>query len=568
MTTKTYTTPGSYTLVVPDQCTSITVDVKGAGGPFTGDGAGGRVAGVLSVLPGDVLHIYVGGVGHAPADSNTGGAGGFNGGGAGGNSLGSNTLSGYGGSGASDIRKNGTALSNRVCVAGGAGSTGRTGTGTKGSGGAGGSTTGAAGGAGGGGEYGGGGGGGGTQTAGGAAGAIGSGTAGLPGAGTLGAGGHGSGHTGNNLISGGAGGGGYYGGGGGGGANRGFGSSGGGGGGSNYTGGLASTTANTRGGGSAQGHNGSVTLTYNVAPSAPTLALPSSLASALSFPVDEDVDISVTHNDPDGGPMSRMDYRYRFGSGAWTEIDLPAATLVSGSTYRFTISADTFDSSVDLPIELQARTYDSLSAVSPWSDSGYLVARDHPDAATITTPVTGDLITSGFPTVSWTTPAPMVAYQLQAVRVVDGVTYAGGTALVDGEPTALSAAFPAPYVDHDFYHFNVRWQQYPGVWSGWATSDDVEANLTSPLQPSLILTPVPSVGAIRVQVVNPGSDPHPPDHNLIYRSDLDHPTEAEVLIATDVPVNGVFIDASPASRHTYRYRVEAVTVTGSVTSSE
>ncbi len=104
-------TGGLQTYTVPLASTSIIVDVYGAAG-YGALGYGGRVQATYPVTGGEVLNIYVGGAG-------TETTGGYNGGG----DAGSNT--GYGsGGGASDIRRGGSALSNRVIVAGGGGGTG------------------------------------------------------------------------------------------------------------------------------------------------------------------------------------------------------------------------------------------------------------------------------------------------------------------------------------------------------------------------------------------------------------------------------------------------------------
>jgi len=79
-------------------------------------GMGGYATGEVSLSAGTVLHIYVGGKGWYVDDTAT--TGGFNGG-AGINKYGTmNSKAGTGG-GASDIRLGGTALSDRIIVAGG-----------------------------------------------------------------------------------------------------------------------------------------------------------------------------------------------------------------------------------------------------------------------------------------------------------------------------------------------------------------------------------------------------------------------------------------------------------------
>ena len=225
-------TGAQQTFTVPSGVSTITIKAWGAqGGNVTSyraqdGGKGGYATGNLSVSTGNTLYVYVGGqganrLGNHPYPDCELVNGGFNGGG-------KNRSAGTGtpGGGASDIRSGGTALANRVIVAGGGGGCGWTlaqggaGVGTTGQNGTDSNSSGTGG-------YGG------TQSAGGAIGNASSGSC-TKSAGSLGVGGDGGGYT----AGGGAGGGGYYGGGGGG-------YSEGGGGGSSYIGGVSSggTTA-------------------------------------------------------------------------------------------------------------------------------------------------------------------------------------------------------------------------------------------------------------------------------------------------------------------------------------
>ncbi|QKG55695.1 hypothetical protein GKZ68_02990 [Hymenobacter sp. BRD128] len=110
-------TGGVQTYTVPANVFSLTVDAAGAQGAVNG-GLGGRVQATLSVTPGEVLQLYVGGAG-AEATYYGSAGGGYNGGGNGALSGGSNG----GGGGGTDIRRGGTALTNRIVVAGGGGGT-------------------------------------------------------------------------------------------------------------------------------------------------------------------------------------------------------------------------------------------------------------------------------------------------------------------------------------------------------------------------------------------------------------------------------------------------------------
>ena len=201
------------TFVVPAGVTEVVVDcIAASGGDSDGPGGtgaphepglGGRVETTLTVTPGSTLNIYVGGVGETAAIP-VPGVGGFNGGGDGGNGY--DNYGGGGGGGASDIRVGGTALTDRVVVAGGGGGAGYN-YGSGDNGGDGGGTTGEDGTSGGGGTYGPGTGG--TPTAGGIGGYWTSGSWADADDGVLGDGGN-AGVDG----AGGGGGGGYYGGGG------------------------------------------------------------------------------------------------------------------------------------------------------------------------------------------------------------------------------------------------------------------------------------------------------------------------------------------------------------------
>lgn len=230
---RSFTTPGTFTFVVPACVTSLNVDAYGAAGGNEG-GRGGRVVLTITVTPGETLTVSVGGRG---ADGDAGGAGGSNGGGAGNNYGGGG---GGGGGGWSGLR--GVAL---LAVAGGGGGGGSSPAFPDG--GAGGGTKGGSG------EegvpFGFSGGGGGTQLAGGTRG-----DASIddePGKeGTAGAGGDGG------YYHGGGGGGGYFGGGGGGGDMV---SGGGGGGGSSYTIPGATGVAHTQG---VQSGDGQVILSW------------------------------------------------------------------------------------------------------------------------------------------------------------------------------------------------------------------------------------------------------------------------------------------------------------------
>jgi hypothetical protein len=288
VTTQTLSYTGSSQTFTAPGCLQATITcygAKGLSGASTPSGAiggngglGAMTQGVVSLTSGQVLNIFVGGMG-------TGTVGGFNGGG-----NGAQGGSGAGG-GASDIRLNGTSLLNRIMVAGGGGGGGNAGCASA-------TITGGNGGAGGGGKgsngvnsVGGWGGQGGQGITGGTYGlgcSIAFGTAGTNGtSGNGGFGGNGVNFCGA-YSSGGGGGGGYNGGGGGGAGSAGTtsctlndtGAGGGGAGGTNYF--ATSITSTVQSNGVNNG-NGYVVISYSVIPT-PTISVNSGvIVSGQSF---------------------------------------------------------------------------------------------------------------------------------------------------------------------------------------------------------------------------------------------------------------------------------------------
>ena len=121
--TITYTYSGSYRSVTLPQGVFKLQVWGGQGGGLGNDngGKGGYATGVLTLNSATTLYIYVGGKGTNSQNAIDGGydsthyAGGWNGGGSG------SGRGGPGGGGATDIRMGGTALGNRIIVAGGGG---------------------------------------------------------------------------------------------------------------------------------------------------------------------------------------------------------------------------------------------------------------------------------------------------------------------------------------------------------------------------------------------------------------------------------------------------------------
>ncbi len=305
-------TGAMQTWTVPPCVTSINVIVAGAKGGGNTGGNGARISATLNVTPGQVLNIYAGGQGGCGNSS-----GGWNGGGTGWASSPANSAyNSCGGGGASDIRIGGTALANRVIVAGGGG--GKSGGSGNVAGGAANCNNGAAGtstfGAGGGG---------GTQTSGGTAGAPWAGTPPGGSSGTLGIGGQGGFWQ---TASGGGGGGGYYGGGGGGNDGCCTGANGGGGGGAGSSlvpaGGTCLAANNTG--------NGYVTITYVVGPGTATATNTGAYCAGTT--------IALTG----GGGNASSTYAWTGPNGFTSNVQsptIPASTTANAGTYNLTVTS-------------------------------------------------------------------------------------------------------------------------------------------------------------------------------------------------------------------------------------
>jgi hypothetical protein len=496
MTVTTFVYTGaaqSYT--IPAGVTSVTLECWGGGAPSFG---GGYAKGVLIVSPGTVLSVYVG------ADY---GLAGFGGGGSG-------AGGGYAGAGASDVRLGGTALTNRVIVAGGAGGDAIAG---------GGSYYGGYGGGGGGGTGGGTGGGlGGTQTSG----------------YVLGQGGAGSG--------GGGGGGGYYGG-------FGGGSNGGGGGGSGYTGTLINPTMTN----SARTGNGQVVITaVNTAPLAPTLNTPAT--NAYVFAGDANT-FGWTPNDADPGDyQTRADFRWRVGAAAWTTV-LSAATTVA----QYVAPAATFTAGT--LVEWQVSTYDNAGLQSPWSASSFVNVIAALTAPTITAPAPGASLASTPASLTWTVPTvpSSDAYQVartSATGYTGTIYYDSGTVLAS---SATSATVPLDAVSGRTDYLNVRFR-YGGKWSPWA-SVNIVSNYGPPQTPLLVCTPNAAKASVSVTITNPAASGGfaATTSNDITRTSPDGST---VPIAKGLPLGATYMDRLPGAG-VNDYKVTAYAASGSTATS-
>jgi Bacterial Ig-like domain (group 3)/Glycine rich protein len=445
-------TGAAQTWTVPASVTQASFDVLGAQGgsnnASAAGGLGGEATATLTVVPGQVIEILVGGQG-------ANGAGGFNGGG----DASSGGPPGGGGGGGSDIRTGACAattscaLAARAIVAGGGGGAGASSVvGLGAAGGSGGGLSGTAGGAT---ANGAGSGGPGTQVAGGGGGSA---LAGSPGvAGALGVGGDGGG----NGYRPGGGGGGYYGGGGGGGDNDTNTpvEAGSGGGGSGF--GPAGVVFQT----GIRSGNGLITVTYT-----PTATSASLAASGATVVTGQSVTYTATVSPvPDAGTMSFAD-----GGTPIAGCTTQAVSAING-TATCTLSYPTSGT------HSIVATY-SGDAGFAGSASSALVETVNAASTRVTLSVSPNPIVAGQPatfTVTVAAVAPGTGNPSGTIRIFDG-----GTLLVSATVVNGTATFPTSAIRVGNHSFTAT---YNGTSAFAASSSGVLAVTAIP--------PVPTTGA-------------------------------------------------------------------------
>jgi hypothetical protein len=114
-------TGGDQPWAVPAGVTSVDATALAAAGGCALGGWGGEAVATVPVMPGDALHVFVGGAGVCSVAATL--PGGYNGGGNKFTDAGDSWEGGSGG-GATDLRLNGTSVAERVLVAGGGGGQG------------------------------------------------------------------------------------------------------------------------------------------------------------------------------------------------------------------------------------------------------------------------------------------------------------------------------------------------------------------------------------------------------------------------------------------------------------
>lgn len=306
----------------------------------------------------------------------------------------------------------------------------------------------------------------------------------------------------------------------------------------------------------------------NSAPNAPILVTP--IGGAI-------LDLALTQrfdwdfSDPDTDPadtQSQYELRYKLvGAGSWTTVG-PTATP---NTYH-DFAGGTFAAG---DYEWQARTYDALGLVGPWSASEFFTAASAPAAPSITAPANGSTISAGTGDVTWSAPAQS-SYQVRKVADSAGspdtaTVYYDSGEVVSASLRTHALTFP---VNSRWEHIQVRIKA-SGLWSSWA-SVRVQVSYTVGPTPTVAVTAVG--GSLTVAVTNPAPGASEPaiSYNDIYiriaaggiADAVGVPVGGDgIRVKTTLAGGGTYVYEIPASDKVYEFKARAVFDNGTTADS-
>jgi hypothetical protein len=230
------------------------------------------------------------------------------------------------------------------------------------------------------------------------------------------------------------------------------------------------------------------------------------------------------------------------------------------------VAANTFVA--DNQYEWQVRSTGQKSGTQgPWSASAFFTATAPPPAPTVIHPAAGEIITNTQYNVTWTLIPGQQSFHLiiygdDGAGALDPTMIIFDSGVVGGDHGGDNV-WPVVWPTGDMA-FHVALSVIVGGVSSPASNVYGVTSISAPQAPTFFLTAIPASGAIGVYITNPTTDTSRPAaaHNDVYRS---APGEDEIRVATNVAVNGNWIDWTPASKVVYTYRVSAVAVTGAAT---
>jgi len=253
---------------------------------------------------------------------------------------------------------------------------------------------------------------------------------------------------------------------------------------------------------------------------------------------------------------------FRASDSTWQAAEVQNASGTSSRTLAAAWGVHT-----DAVHTYKAKVWDQANVASAYSDA-MAVTPSTPINPTITAPTPAQVITSDQVTITWTV-AEQTAWRVELLTNPGAVlTFDTGWAPnqdVPGTPTQLTYTVPTILGDGSGWTLRLTTRNTEGL-----ASTPVTVNFTvdyiAPATPTLVATPQPTLGLIRIVITNPapgGGQPAIAD-NDVYRRPTADPAAA-IRIATGVANNGTYDDWQAMSGVAYEYQVLANGTNGTST---
>jgi len=296
------------------------------------------------------------------------------------------------------------------------------------------------------------------------------------------------------------------------------------------------------------------------APFAPTWVFPVS-GQAADVAIGQFLDWVFSDPDP-ADTQSAYALSRQIGAGAlayWRASDStwqPAEVQnTSGTTNK--ILAAGWGVATDAVHTYKVKVWDQANVPSAYSDALALVPST-PVNPTITAPAPAAVITGDHVTITWTV-AEQTAWRISLLTNPGAVlTYDTGWApnnLVPGTPTQLTFTVPYVLANGTGWTLQLTTRNNEGLASA-TQSVNFTVAYVPPATPTLVATPQPTLGVIRVVITNPAPGGGQPavTTNDVYRRTVGAPLTA-LRVGTGVANNGTYDDWQAVAGVAYEYQV-------------
>lgn len=272
--------------------------------------------------------------------------------------------------------------------------------------------------------------------------------------------------------------------------------------------------------------------------------------------------LSWRHNPVDSSAQRKYQIQHRLlGAATWTVQAEQVSTTSDAPLSQIDPDALYIAGNV---VEWQVRTWGVHANASAYSATGTFALSSTP-TATINEPV--DIVENPHLTLDWAyyqaESSAQAEWQAELLDVNGQLVETAS-----GSGATSTASFAHSLADGSQWTARVRVRSDVGLWSEW-DERPLTVDYPEPAAPVASAAYQADTGSVEVGVDNPDVSalPEYPEtvHNMVYRSINGGPF---ILIADQVPVNGIVIDALPTLAGTNTYRVEAVAATGASASSE